>query len=180
MRTGLSIHTLTRTHTHMHAHAHTHAHRQTHNGLDVWVGGHLVWLGMTHVTMIALAVGAAVLALSSYVLIYALGMGFVGAPVAVALCWWTLPVITWAYVWWRGLHRPTWQGWSRASLRGWGKFLRLGIPGMLMLMYVRWFSAAHTRTRTRETGNVYLCVCVRAYIYIYIYICVCVSVSVAT
>jgi len=92
--------------------------------------------GLTHVAMLALAVGAAVLALGSYLFIYAFGFGFVGAPIALVVCYWSLVAFTLAYIKLRGLHRNTWYGWSRAALHGWGIYLRLGLPGMLMLMYV--------------------------------------------
>ena len=93
--------------------------------------------------MLALGVGAAVLALGSYLFIYALGFGFIGAPIALVVCYWSLVAFTLAYIWLRGLHRNTWYGWSRAALHGWGIYLRLGLPGMLMLMYV----ATHGGTR---------------------------------
>ena len=106
---------------------------------------------MTSVTMMALGVGACVLMLSCYVLIYALNLGFIGAPLSLALCWWSLAGFTWAYVWGRGLHRNTWYGWSRAAFQGWGKFLRLGVPGMFMLMYVASTARGITRSRGRRS-----------------------------
>ena len=49
------------------------------------------------------------------------------------------PVLTIAYVWLRGLHKQTWGGLSFESLQEWGLFLKLAIPGMLM-MVLEWWS----------------------------------------
>ena len=42
------------------------------------------------------------------------------------------------YIRLRGLHRKTWDGWSWSSLREWWPFLRLGLPGMLMICLEWW------------------------------------------
>jgi len=38
----------------------------------------------------------------------------------------------------RGLHRKTWRGWTWACLMEWWPFLRLGLPGMLMICLEWW------------------------------------------
>jgi MATE family multidrug resistance protein len=42
------------------------------------------------------------------------------------------------YIKWRKLHHLTWGGWSFESLTEWGQFLRLGLPGLLMLGFEWW------------------------------------------
>ena len=42
------------------------------------------------------------------------------------------------YIRLRGLHRKTWDGWSWSCLREWWPFLRLGLPGMLMICLEWW------------------------------------------
>ena len=42
------------------------------------------------------------------------------------------------YIKWRKLHHQTWGGWSFDSLTEWWKFLRLGVPGYLMIAFEWW------------------------------------------
>lgn len=39
--------------------------------------------------------------------------------------------------WWK-LHGQTWGGWSSECLTDWGQFLRLGLPGFLVLAFQWW------------------------------------------
>lgn len=49
-----------------------------------------------------------------------------------------MAVILFIYIWWRGLHKPTWGGWSKDCLQEWGAFINLAIPSMLMLCVEWW------------------------------------------
>lgn len=42
------------------------------------------------------------------------------------------------YIKWRGLHKLTWGGWSLESLRNWGLFMKLALPGFLMIAFEWW------------------------------------------
>ena len=48
------------------------------------------------------------------------------------------PLMLLAYIRVRGYYRLTWGGWSWESLREWGQFLKLGIPGLLMICCEWW------------------------------------------
>ncbi len=48
------------------------------------------------------------------------------------------PIILIIYIWCRKLHLQTWGGLSFESLTEWGQFLRLGIPGCLMVVFEWW------------------------------------------
>ncbi len=48
------------------------------------------------------------------------------------------PILLIIYIWCRKLHLQTWGGLSFESLTEWGQFLRLGIPGCLMLAFEWW------------------------------------------
>ena len=50
------------------------------------------------------------------------------------------PLMTLLYIRVRKLHSLTWGGWSWEGLRGWGQYMRLGIPGLLMICF-EWWSA---------------------------------------
>ena len=43
-----------------------------------------------------------------------------------------------AYVYARGLHKQTWGGWSWESLQEWMQYIKLGLPGVLMLCCEWW------------------------------------------
>lgn len=49
------------------------------------------------------------------------------------------PLMVIGYVWCRKLHKDTWGGWSFESLEEWGQYMKLAVPGMLMLV-VEWSS----------------------------------------
>lgn len=48
------------------------------------------------------------------------------------------PLLVIAYVWCRKLHKQTWGGWSFVSLEEWGLYMKLAIPGMLMVVLEWW------------------------------------------
>ena len=48
------------------------------------------------------------------------------------------PLLLIGYIWLRGLHKQTWGGWSWQSLDEWVQFLKLGVPGILMLCFEWW------------------------------------------
>jgi len=75
---------------------------------------------------------------ANYGFIYGLDMGHVGASVArtstnILLC--VLGIIYTAFVF---DHKETWGGWSLEAFSRWGEFLKIGIPGMLMLCLEWW------------------------------------------
>ena len=58
--------------------------------------------------------------------------------VALVLAAYIATVFLVAYVKGRGLHKLTWGGWSLRSLDNWWLFLKLGLPGFLMLAFEWW------------------------------------------
>lgn len=73
-----------------------------------------------------------------YLFLYVLDWGYTGVAYAVLIVNWGYPLVLVAYLSWSGEGRKFWGGWSRAALRGWGEFLRLGVPGMLMMCTEWW------------------------------------------
>ena len=43
------------------------------------------------------------------------------------------PLLVILYVWCRKLHKETWSGWSFESLEEWWQYIKLAIPGLLMV-----------------------------------------------
>ncbi|KPP70239.1 multidrug and toxin extrusion protein 1-like [Scleropages formosus] len=61
-----------------------------------------------------------------------------GSAAANILSQYSLALLLYIYILWRGLHKATWGGWSIDCLQEWGSFIRLAIPSMLMLCLVWW------------------------------------------
>ncbi|ELR21350.1 MATE efflux family subfamily protein [Acanthamoeba castellanii str. Neff] len=76
--------------------------------------------------------------LAQYVFVYLLGLGFMGSPLGLALTWACSPFLLLAYILLAGAHRKTWHGWSWECLQGWGEFLKLALPGTLMVCAEWW------------------------------------------
>ncbi|XP_038231317.1 multidrug and toxin extrusion protein 2-like [Dermochelys coriacea] len=71
--------------------------------------------------------------------LYALKLGVVGSAWSNTLSQYTQAVLLFLYVWWKKIHVKTWGGWTRECLQEWGSFIRLAVPGMLM-MCIEWWT----------------------------------------
>eukprot|EP00906_Rhabdomonas_costata_P034900 RCo049074 len=68
-----------------------------------------------------------------WLLIFRLGLGFVGGPLALTLTFWAQLVLLLGYLAVRRPHRvETWPGWSREAFRGWREYFSFAIPGVMM------------------------------------------------
>ncbi|XP_061595261.1 multidrug and toxin extrusion protein 1-like [Cololabis saira] len=76
--------------------------------------------------------------ITNYVFLGLLDLGVAGSAAANAISQYSLAVLLFVYISFRGLHKATWDGWSRESLQEWGSFLRLAIPSMLMYCMEWW------------------------------------------
>ena len=63
-----------------------------------------------------------------------------GAVVALVMSTCLPTILVIIYIRIRNLHRMTWGGWSIESLNEWSQFLKLALPGMIMLC-LEWWSA---------------------------------------
>ena len=61
-----------------------------------------------------------------------------GSAIAIVVSTISSPLLLLLYTRFCNLHRKTWGGWSFEGLRGWGPFIRLGVPGLLMLCFEWW------------------------------------------
>uniref|UniRef100_A0A8C4VE63 Multidrug and toxin extrusion protein n=1 Tax=Falco tinnunculus TaxID=100819 RepID=A0A8C4VE63_FALTI len=71
--------------------------------------------------------------------LYALKLGLVGSAWANTVSQYTQAILLFLYVWWKKIHVETWGGWTRDCLLDWGSFIRLAVPGMLM-MCIEWWT----------------------------------------
>ncbi|KAM4047044.1 multidrug and toxin extrusion protein 2-like isoform 3-T3 [Anomaloglossus baeobatrachus] len=73
------------------------------------------------------------------IFMYGLKLGVKGSAWANTVSQFAMSGLLFIYIIWKKLHLLTWGGWSRDSLQEWGSFIRLAIPGMLM-MCIEWWS----------------------------------------
>ncbi|KAI7872113.1 mate-domain-containing protein [Spinellus fusiger] len=87
----------------------------------------------TYVLMIASPINLGL----NYMMVYPLGLGFIGAPLATSMSYWLMLGLLLLYVRFvKG--SKAWGGWSRECLLGWWPFLRLAIPGIMMVCTEWW------------------------------------------
>jgi len=94
-------------------------------------------------TTVISAITVGFCASASYILIFSLDWGFLGAPLALVLSYWFSAACLYVWVTVGGLHLRTWTGWSRECLQDWRPYLRLGVPGVAMLCAEWWGFEVH-------------------------------------
>ncbi|XP_016380484.1 solute carrier family 47 member 2, tandem duplicate 2 [Sinocyclocheilus rhinocerous] len=77
-------------------------------------------------------------ALINYIFFYVLDLGMAGSAAANAISQYSLAVILYLFIRYKGLHKATWGGWSCDCLQEWGAFICLAPPSMLMLCAEWW------------------------------------------
>lgn len=88
--------------------------------------------GLFRATTYVLLVASPVNVLLLWVLVWRLDMGFIGAPICVAITHTLLPLLLWLYV--RFVDgSQCWGGLSRRALSNWWVMVRLALPGMIMV-----------------------------------------------
>ncbi|XP_053185221.1 multidrug and toxin extrusion protein 1-like isoform X3 [Scomber japonicus] len=83
-------------------------------------------------------VGNVLNALINYIFLYPLELGVPGSAAANSISQYSLALLLFIYIYWRGLHKATWGGWSIDCLHEWGDFVRLAIPSMFMICLEWW------------------------------------------
>ncbi|KZF18936.1 MATE efflux family protein [Xylona heveae TC161] len=89
--------------------------------------------GLFSATFYVLLIGAPLNILLSWLLVWELGLGFVGSPIAVAVTQCLLPIGLFLYVRFvRGME--CWGGWDRRAWQNWRPMIKLAIPGLAMVL----------------------------------------------
>jgi MATE family multidrug resistance protein len=65
-------------------------------------------------------------------------LGYDGAPISEAVAYATLPLSAYFYMRFSDCLRPVWGGWTWDALRGWSVYMRLAVPGTIMLCCEWW------------------------------------------
>ncbi|KOS18348.1 Ethionine resistance-conferring protein 1 [Escovopsis weberi] len=76
--------------------------------------------------------------LLTYIFVFQLGYGFVGAPMAIAVTDNLLPLLLFTYIYFVD-GRQCWGGFSKRALTNWWVMIRLALPGMIMVE-AEWFA----------------------------------------
>jgi len=93
---------------------------------------------ITKPSMIVTALMTAISPLLYWLFIQKLEMGFEGAGPAFALTQLLKLVLFLSLIYWQKLHVYAWSGWSRKCLEHWGQYLRLALPGAVMICGEWW------------------------------------------
>ncbi|WEW57365.1 hypothetical protein PRK78_002832 [Emydomyces testavorans] len=88
--------------------------------------------GLFSASLFVLVICAPLNAFMNWLFVWHLGMGFVGAPLAVAITDNLLPLLLIFYVYFIG-GRECWNGFTRRAFANWGPMIRLALPGFLMV-----------------------------------------------
>ncbi|KAI1319268.1 hypothetical protein EDD11_004405 [Mortierella claussenii] len=89
----------------------------------------------TYVLLIASPINVAL----NYVLVWNpyIGMGYIGAPIATSLSYWNMLILLVVYIRFVDGYQG-WGGWTRDCLTGWREFLKLALPGVMMVCTEWW------------------------------------------
>ncbi|XP_029913042.1 multidrug and toxin extrusion protein 1-like isoform X2 [Myripristis murdjan] len=84
------------------------------------------------------ALGNVLNAVINYIFVFHLDLGVAGSAAANAISQYSLSLILFTYISWKGLYKATWGGWSLDCLQEWGPFIKVAVPSMLMLCLEWW------------------------------------------
>lgn len=95
--------------------------------------------GIMHATTYVLLIASPINMLTNYIFVWwtPISLGFVGAPLATALSYWLMLGLLLLYIKYVA-GGEAWGGWSRQCLTGWSTFLKLAVPGVLMVCTEWW------------------------------------------
>lgn len=126
--------------------------------------------GIFHANTYVLLICAPINVILNYLLVWdeKIGLGFIGAPIAVVLTDYLLVIFTLIYVVYIDGYQ-CWNGWSKESLKNWGYMTQLAFSGVVtteaewLAFEVLTFAAARLGTTELATQTVLSSVCVLCY-----------------
>ncbi|KPM38884.1 putative transporter [Neonectria ditissima] len=110
--------------------------------------------GLFHATTWVLVIVAPFNVFLSWFLVWHLELGFIGAPIAVAITENLLPVFLFLYIRFIDGHQ-CWGGFSRRALSNWWVMIRLALPGMIMVE-AEWLAFEIMTLMSSRFGSEYL------------------------
>ncbi|KAI1113456.1 MATE efflux family protein [Nemania sp. NC0429] len=110
--------------------------------------------GLFVATTCVLLIAAPINMFINWLLVWHLGLGFIGAPIAVAVTQTLMPILLVLYVAFIN-GSQCWGGFSKRSLTNWGPMVRLAIPGMIMVL-AEWMAFEILTLLSSQFGASYL------------------------
>ncbi|KAF9146877.1 hypothetical protein BGX30_005087 [Mortierella sp. GBA39] len=95
--------------------------------------------GNMHASTYVLLIASPINVFLNYTLVWSkyIGIGYIGAPIATSISYWNMLILLLLYI--RFVDgRQGWGGWSRDAFTGWRTFLKLAIPGVMMVCTEWW------------------------------------------
>ncbi|XP_062203259.1 protein DETOXIFICATION 41 isoform X1 [Phragmites australis] len=77
--------------------------------------------------------------LASWLAVFVLGSGLLGAALTLSFSWWVLVVLTWGYLIWSPACKGTWTGLSLLAFRGLWGYAKLAFASAVMLALEIWY-----------------------------------------
>ncbi|KAF9089402.1 hypothetical protein BGX23_006725 [Mortierella sp. AD031] len=95
--------------------------------------------GNMHASTYVLLIASPLNVVLNYTLVWSkyVGLGYIGAPIATSISYWNMLILLLLYI--RFVDgKQGWGGWSRDAFTGWPMFLKLAIPGVMMVCTEWW------------------------------------------
>ncbi|KAI1503867.1 mate-domain-containing protein [Biscogniauxia marginata] len=110
--------------------------------------------GLFVATTYVLLIAAPINIITNWLLVWHLGWGFIGAPIAVAFTQNLMPILLLLYV--RFVNgSQCWGGFTKRALTNWGPMIRLALPGMIMVV-AEWLAFEILTLVSSRLGTSYL------------------------
>ncbi|KAG0010200.1 hypothetical protein BGZ80_001692 [Entomortierella chlamydospora] len=95
--------------------------------------------GNMHASTYVLIIASPINVVLNYVLVWNsyIGMGYIGAPIATSISYWNMLILLVLYIRFVDGYQ-CWGGWTRECLTGWREFMKLALPGVLMVCTEWW------------------------------------------
>ncbi|KAG0325341.1 hypothetical protein BGZ99_000755 [Dissophora globulifera] len=95
--------------------------------------------GIMHASTCVLLIASPINVVLNYTLVWNkyIGIGYIGAPIATSISYWNMLILLLLYIRFVDGHQG-WGGWTRDCLTGWPAFLKLALPGVMMVCTEWW------------------------------------------
>ncbi|KAG0363361.1 hypothetical protein BG005_001159 [Podila minutissima] len=95
--------------------------------------------GNMHASTYVLLIASPINVVLNYALVWNkyIGIGYIGAPIATSISYWNMLILLLLYIRFVDGYQG-WGGWSKDALTGWPAFLKLAIPGVMMVCTEWW------------------------------------------
>ncbi|KAG0271034.1 hypothetical protein BGZ95_001225 [Linnemannia exigua] len=95
--------------------------------------------GNMHASTYVLLIASPINVILNYTLVWNkyIGMGYIGAPLATSISYWNMLILLLLYIRFVDGYQG-WGGWSRDCLTGWPAFMKLALPGVMMVCTEWW------------------------------------------